>query len=128
MTGVGESSDKPRGDDSDDHNDAKAAMASLEEDYESPVFIEKYLESIEQDLSEETPWTRNIVGQLKRVFLRGVIAIVASGLFAALVAIAAFLLQFPLQRALQLSMGAFFPTVVLVYSSMMTDWLPQAES
>lgn len=104
------------------------AIESLDSAYSTPSIVERYMASIERDLSAETPRYRNIVGHMKRLFLRGGVSLLVSIIFCTFIFVAGTLLGFEPSLSLRVSVGSLVPTWILLYTSMMTDWLPSSNA
>lgn len=55
----------PEEDDETDNKDPGDAIESFDEVFDNPNLLDRYLHSIERDLSNSTPPSSNVIGQFK---------------------------------------------------------------
>lgn len=109
-----------------EENSPVDVMSRIDDEVGSPGILERFMESIEDDLSDETSLTRNIIGQVKRMVLRGGLAFLMTTLFVIFISVVAMLFGYPQEIIRDVIVGIYTAVTPLLFASMMTDWMPTA--
>lgn len=110
-----------------DPSSPRETMEAMDDGYPTPGPLDRFTRSIERDLSDQTTEYRTVVGVGKRATLRGLISGLVALSFSTLVALLTFVLGFHLATIPRVFLVAFVTLWPLLYSTMLTDWLPSVD-
>lgn len=102
-------------------------MEALDDAFSTPGRVENFINSIEEDLNEDTSGYRTLVGVFKRILLRGAISLIITGVVSVVGVIFALILGYDEGFVQTVLLAIFVPLWTLFYTSMMTDWLPSRD-